>query len=126
MNSAQASDGLGHGGEQSGEADRDGELGDDHVQPADRGGQQVDHAAVVDLRAEHAGADDQRGERQQDREAEVTEYGVRPGRAHGTRPTQYQRERDEDRRGDGEQHGAPAAERGADRNARDCRVEHFR
>jgi hypothetical protein len=46
-----------------------------------RGGQQVDDAAVVDLRAEHASADDQRGERQQHREAEVTQDPLRPQRA---------------------------------------------
>ena len=50
------------------------------TEPAHRRGQQVHDAAVVDLGAEHAGADDQRGQRQHHGEPEDAEDLRRPRR----------------------------------------------
>jgi hypothetical protein len=79
----QAGQQLGHGGEERRHDRGHRELGHHDRPAADRGREQVDGAAVVDLGAEHPGADDQRGERQQHGEAEVAQHPVRP--EHGLR-----------------------------------------
>ena len=110
------------GGDEAGHQDRDrgedhgehaghGVLGPDHHRPAHRRGQQVHDAAVVDLRAQDAGADDERGQREHHGQPEQAED------VHGPRGTlrvgQLQRhcDQDQDERREGEQEGALAAYR---------------
>ena len=119
----QGGDQLGDRGEDDGQPGRDDELRHHHRGPADRRGQQVDDAAVVDLGAEHAGADDQRGQRDQHREAERAQDVRRPGPHRRARGPQRDREQDQDHRGQREQQRPLAAQRRAQRDPRDRRVE---
>ena len=122
----QGGDELGDGGEDYGQPGRDEELGHYHRGPAHRRGQQVDDAAVVDFGAEHAGADDQRGERQQHREPERAQDVRRPRPRRRARGLEHDREQDQDRRGEREQQRSLAAQRRAQGDPRDRGVEQAR
>ncbi len=99
-----------------------GEFRHHHAHPAHRRREQVDDAAVVDLSADHAGADDQRGQRQHDGEPEDAEELRRPDRAPRY-DLQRHRDQQEHQRHQQEDKRALATERGAQRDPQHDRVQ---